>query len=296
MCPRECGVSRLSGQTGFCEAGPLAEIYSYGPHHGEEPPLSGSRGSGTIFFNRCTLRCLYCQNAPFSQRGGGTQYDPAGFARILEELRAMGCHNWNFVTPTPWVPHIVDAVERAAASGPRLPVVYNTSGFERAAILAALDGVIDVYLGDLRYADATTAEVASGRADYVVAAREALRLMWKQAGPLVTDAQGIAQSGCMCRMLILPGHAGEAAANLHWIADNIGTDIHISLMAQYTPAFQAHETPWNRPISRSEYDDVVAVLHELQFDCGWVQDFGGETNAELLGFEMKRRCQVSGVS
>ncbi len=152
LCPRRCGVDRLAGELGFCRAGADVEVFRYGPHHGEEPPISGTRGSGTLFFSRCTLRCLYCQNYPWSQEGAGTAYSPDGFAQLFRNLYVAGCHNWNLVSPTPWIPHIKTALSRLRGEGIPIPVVYNTSGFESLDTLTTLESTVDIYLADLRYA------------------------------------------------------------------------------------------------------------------------------------------------
>jgi putative pyruvate formate lyase activating enzyme len=285
---------------GFCRAGAQAQVFSYGPHPGEEPPLSGTRGSGTVFFSRCTLKCLYCQNYPWSQEGGGETYTVEELAGIFRELREQGCHNWNLVSPTPWLPMIAPALAQAAESGPRLPVVYNTSGFERVEVLRELPGVVDVYLPDLRYARPETALAGSGAAEYVAAARAALLEMWRQVGPLRCDAQGLAVAGVICRLLILPGHAAEVCANLEWLAENVGLEIALSVMAQYTPAYGAPQRePWRRRITRAEYQAVADKLEQLGFAQGWLQEYETLTNTRLAGFNFRpRRKQPSenGVS
>ncbi len=261
-------------------------MYRYGPHHGEEPALSGTRGSGTVFFSRCTLRCRYCQNYPWSQEGAGTLLPPGGLAGVLAALRRRGCHQWNLVSPTPWLASIVEALESIPADE-RLPVAYNTSGFERAEVLEALAGRVQIYLTDLRYSRPATAAAQSDCAAYPGVAREACRLMWRQVGPLRLDDDGVAVSGLICRLLVLPGHAEEAVDNLRWLAETLGTDVAVSVMAQYTPAWKALEgPPWNRGVTRPEYDRVREAVDALGFENGWVQDLGGETEDALLGFAM----------
>ena len=288
LCPRRCGANRNSGVRGYCGAGNRPEVFTVGPHHGEEPPVSGTRGSGTVFFSRCTLRCIYCQNYRFSQLGEGQAYDTAELAHMLRSLSEQGCHNWNFVSPTPWLPFIRAAVGHIKSDGISLPVVYNTSGFENTGTIAALDGFVNVYLTDLRYANADTAEEASGSSKYVQVAREALLEMWRQVGALKLDENGIAESGTICRLLVLPGHAAEAVENLRWMASNIGNDIAVSVMAQYTPVHMAvGRREWGRRVSREEYELVCDAVEELGFEQGWVQDFEGEAGSELMGFNMK---------
>lgn len=295
LCPRLCGANREQGLTGYCRSGNRARIYRYGSHPGEEPPISGKHGSGVIFFSRCTLRCLYCQNYPWSQEGCGENYSVEDLADILCRLSAQGCHNWNLVSPTPWLPMIAAALERAREAGHNLPVVYNTSGYERVETVRALDGMVDLYLTDLRYAGAETAAEGSGAADYVTCARSAFLEMWRQAGPLKLDDQGIARSGVICRLLILPGLAHEACASLEWLADKIGTKVAVSVMAQYTPAYRVFgREPWHRAITREEYDGVCRMVERLGLSEGWIQDFGVGEAGELAGFNMPPRRKMEG--
>jgi len=287
LCPRRCGVNRLAGALGFCQAGAQPEVFRYGAHPGEEPPLSGDRGSGAVFFSRCTLHCLYCQNFPWSQEGQGTHTDSAALAEIFRSLARRRCHNWNLVSPTPWWPLVMPVLDQLAGEGVHLPVALNTSGFERVEILQELEGRIQVYLTDLRYASPASAGEGSGRPDYVAQARSAFREMWRQVGALKTDPDGVAVSGVICRLLILPGLAQEAVENLRWLADTVGVSVPVSVMAQYTPTHQALDTtPWNRPITREEYDLVVAAVESLGFTEGWIQEFGESTPHSLVGFQM----------
>ena len=288
LCPRRCGVNRSAGEVGYCRAGSVPEIFRYGAHHGEEPPISLTRGSGTIFFSRCTMRCLYCQNFPWSQEGSGERYTVEGLAAILRELHRQGCHNWNLVSPTPWLPAIRDAVEIAERDGISLPVVYNTSGFERVETLAQHEDLIDVYLVDLRYSRGESAAAGSDAADYVGMARAALVEMWGQKGPLKLDGQGAAVSGTLCRLLILPGLANEAVENLEWLADHVGTGIAVSVMSQYVPAHKARgRESWGRTITPREYDEVRQAMERLGFTEGWIQDLEGAAPEGLVGYEMK---------
>jgi putative pyruvate formate lyase activating enzyme len=288
LCPRRCGVNRAAGERGRCRAGSALEIYRHAPHFGEEPPISGRRGSGTVFFSRCTLRCLYCQNFRWSQEGRGRRCGVDELASAFRELFAAGCHNWNLVSPTPWLPHIRAALDAVRRDGLALPVVYNTSGYERVATLAGAEEWVDVYLTDLRYARESSAREGSGADDYVRVAREALREMWRQKGPLRTNDDGIAVAGTICRLLILPGRADEAVESLAWLAETVGTGVAVSVMAQYVPAYRAaaRGEPWHRRITRAEYERVRAAMDELGFECGWTQDFDGEADEELLGFKM----------
>ncbi len=287
LCPRRCRARRAAGQRGYCRAGAAPRVYRYGPHDGEEPPLSGTRGSGAVFFSHCTLRCLYCQNYPWSQSGAGRDYDIAGLAGILKDLQAAGCHNWNLVSPTPWLPQIREALAQARSGGADLPVVYNTSGYERVETLRALAGQVAVYLADLRYAEAATARAGSDAPDYVEQARRAILEMWRQVGPLRMDAEGIARSGLICRVLVLPGRAPEACASLEWLADHIGAAAAVSVMGQYVPAHRAPRCAgWDRRITAAEYAVVCRRMEAMGFAVGWQQECGAAAAAELLGFNM----------
>jgi putative pyruvate formate lyase activating enzyme len=275
LCPRACGVNRLQGETGFCRAEALPRVASWNAHHGEEPPISGRSGSGTIFFSNCTGRCLFCQNYPISQLGNGQTITDERLASMMLELQRMGCHNINLVTPTHYVPQILQATERAAGKGLRIPLVYNTSGYERVDTLELLDGVIDIYLPDAKYADDTVARELSGFDGYVQADRAALREMRRQVGSaLQLDDQGIAIRGMVIRHLVLPDGLAQTRQVLAWIARELGTDIFVSLMAQYFPAYRASEhPPLDRRITRSEYHDALRALEEYGLDNGWRQHY-----------------------
>lgn len=239
-----------------------------------------------MFFSRCTLSCLYCQNYPWSQGGLGRAMSAEGLAGILRDLAAGGCHNWNLVSPTPWLPWIEQAVRQVRSEGCNLPVVYNTSGFERPETLRRFADIVDVYLTDLRYSRAESALEGSGNGRYAEIARQALLEMWRLKGRLRTDGNGVALSGVVCRILVLPGKAQEAVENLAWIADNLGTDVHVSIMNQYIPANKATVPPWNRRITREEYDLVVKTAERLGLVSGWIQDMEADTPCGLVGFEM----------
>ena len=266
----------------------MAEVFRSGAHDGEEPPISGVNGSGTVFFSRCTLSCIYCQNHPWSQDGRGKFYTVDELAGLFRELYADGCHNWNLVSPTPWLAQIRDAFGMLMQEGISLPVVYNTSSYERVEVLEEYGDMADIYLADLRYSKNDTARAGSGVADYVVNARSALLSMWRRRGALKLDENGIAVSGVICRMLILPGHAEEIVENLEWLAEAVGTDISISMMAQYVPAGRAiSRSPWDRKITKPEYMLAIDAMKRLGFGNGWVQDFEGAASDELIGFKMR---------
>ncbi len=287
LCPRRCGVRRLAGQTGFCKAGATPKLFRYGPHFGEEPPISGDKGSGTLFFSHCTLSCLYCQNFPWSQGGQGEDFTVAALTACLRGLAERGCHNWNLVSPTPWLPWIREAAQPLFRAGIRLPFVYNTSGFELPETLSAYADLLDIALIDLRYARDETAREASASDTYVAAARSSVRWLWEHLGPLETDDSGIAKRGIICRLLVLPGRADEAVDNLQWLAANVGVGIHISVMSQYTPVYQARQRPgWDRTVTAGEYARVTDAFEDLGFENGWVQEYEADAPADLLGCDM----------
>ena len=283
-----CGADRASGRIGVCGAGSTLRLFRYGPHHGEEPPISGERGSGTLFFSHCPLKCLYCQNYPWSQQGQGEDITVSRLSEIMAELRDKECHNWNLVTATQWLPLVREAVEPFIASGGRLPFVYNTSGYERLETLEEYADLIDIALTDLRYATPALARRGSAAADYVEVSRRALLWFCGRLGPLDLDDEGIARKGVICRLLVLPGHPEEAIANLRWIAENIGNELDVSVMSQYTPVHRASENgEFGRRVTREEYEMVTDEAERLGFENGWIQPYEEDASSSLVGCEMQ---------
>jgi putative pyruvate formate lyase activating enzyme len=274
LCPRACGVDRSSGETGYCGAGPSARVYSHMAHPGEEPPISGSRGSGTIFFSHCTLSCIYCQNCAFSQLGEGTDRTVSELAEIMSSLARAGCHNLNLVTPTHFLPAVLEALLESARAGVSLPLVWNTSSYETPETLALLDGLVDVYLADLRYWSAESAGALSYAPDYPEVSRRALAEMRRQVGALRLGEDGTASRGLIVRHLVLPGGLSGTAEAMRFVADVLGTDTHVSLMSQYYPAHLAVGHPLlRRRLTRAEWDEAVRSLEEAGLENGWVQDY-----------------------
>lgn len=288
LCPRKCGVDRLAGARGRCGAGAVPKIFRWGPHHGEEPPISGTKGSGAVFFSHCPLGCLYCQNYPWTSGGAGDETSVGGLRDIFLELASKGCHNWNLVTPEPWLPFIREAADRVQAAGTRLPFVFNTSGYIRTETATRYRSLQDIVLTDLRYATPACAKEGSSAPDYPEAARAYLRWCMENVGPLETDANGIATRGTIVRLLVLPGHADEACENLLWLYNACGTEIHVSMMSQYTPVHKALETPgWDRTITEDEFEEVTDLAAHLGMDTGWTQAWGTAVgDDELLGRNM----------
>jgi len=273
LCPRDCGVDRIAGQTGFCQAGLKPKLASANVHRGEEPPISGTRGSGTIFLSWCTLRCRFCQNFPISQLGNGEEISTSALAERMLRLQAQGVHNINFVTPGHYLPQILAALLSAIANGFRLPIVWNTSGYEKVDTLRLLDGIVDIYLPDMKYADEEPAVRFSSAPGYRDINRAAILEMFRQVGHLVLDNDGIARKGLIIRHLVLPEGAAGSRESLRWIAENLGTETHVALMNQFFPAYQAPETPGiHRKITAEEYDEAVEALEEFGLENGWVQE------------------------
>lgn len=289
LCPRRCGVDRTSGQIGFCRAGAAVRLFRWGPHFGEEPPICGETGSGAVFFSRCTLKCLYCQNAPWSWRGEGRDVTVDALRDILRTLAVTHrCANWNLVSPTPYLPAIRAAAAPLLAEGIRLPFVWNSSGYESTDTLAAYADLCDVALFDLRYASEVTARAASQADGYVAAARAAVQHAWRVCGPLDSDEPGKATRGLIVRILVLPGHADEAIANLTWLAKTCSPDVHVAVMSQYAPAFNARTVPpFDRVVTEEEYARVADAAADLGFENGWIQGFDSrDDQSDLVGENM----------
>lgn len=289
LCPRRCKADRANGRLGFCHAGDAPRVFRWGPHFGEEPPICGDAGSGAVFFSRCTLKCLYCQNSPWSWRGEGRDVSIPELTNIFRDLAVKHrCGNWNLVSPTPYLPHIRAAVTPLIAEGVRLPFVFNSSGYERPETLAEFRDLCDVALVDLRYARDATARLASQASDYVAASRAAVKYLWETLGPLNSDAPGRATRGVIVRILVLPGHSDEAIENLAWLAAECSSDVHISVMSQYAPAFKALKTPpFDRVVSEEEYESVTEAAADFGFENGWIQGFDSrDASSDLVGENM----------
>jgi putative pyruvate formate lyase activating enzyme len=260
LCPRDCRVDRTKGETGKCQATSKVEVSSAYPHFGEESPLVGKGGSGTIFFSNCGLRCLYCQNYTISIEGEGSEISDQSLAEAMIGLQKLGCHNINLVTPTHYVPSIVRAIEIAAPLGLRIPMVYNTGGYEKLEVLELLDGVIDIYLPDCKYTDPKMAAKYSSEAyNYPHYVKIALKEMFRQVGDLVVDGKGIAVRGLIIRHLILPNRVAGTEEFLKFVSENLSRTTYINLMRQYRPEYKAPEFPEiARLIKSSEYAEALA--------------------------------------
>ena len=277
LCPHACGVNRLGGETGICASGVMPRIASANLHRGEEPPISGSDGSGTIFFSGCTLRCQFCQNFPISNLGNGETITTARLAEKMVTLQRRGAHNINCVTPTHFLPQILAALWLAIPQGFRLPLVWNSSGYEKVDALRLLDGVVDIYLPDMKYGDDRVATELSAAPGYPGVNRAAVTEMLRQVGHLRVDADGIAAQGLIVRHLVLPQGKAGSAQTLPWIAAHLGREAHVALMSQYFPAGRAAAVPGiDRALTHEEYDAAVATLEEAGLENGWVQELDDE--------------------
>jgi len=261
LCPRKCRVNRLEGETGVCKTGKRA--WSYNPHFGEEAPLVGRHGSGTIFFTHCNLMCIFCQNFDISHEGHGQKVTAEELAGVMLSLQKQGCHNINFVTPSHVVPQILSAVAIAARNGLTLPLVYNSSGYDSVETLKLLEGVVDIYMPDFKFWDAGVSAKACDAENYPAIARQALREMHRQVGDLVTDADGVAKRGLLIRHLVLPEGMAGTRDVMRFIATELSPDSYVNIMAQYRPCGRAGEMPELaiRP-SQEDLDDAVRAARK----------------------------------
>jgi putative pyruvate formate lyase activating enzyme len=283
ICPRGCGVNRLEDERGFCHSGFLPIVASVGAHHGEEPVLSGRRGSGTIFLGNCNMRCVYCQNYQISQDYKAQRRHEVETGILAERMLflqdELGCHNINLVSPSHFVPQIVRAVLEAVPLGLRLPLVYNTSSYDSLATLRELDGIISIYLADLRYASNKWGRRFSKAPDYVERSRDAIKEMYRQVGNLIVDEGNIAQKGLMVRHLILPNGIAGSRDSLTWLVREVSPQVTVSLMSQYFPAHRAPRLPLlSRTITAEEYNEVVELVEELGIENGWMQGMDASKN------------------
>jgi putative pyruvate formate lyase activating enzyme len=283
ICPRKCGVNRLKGELGFCHSAFLPIVSTVCAHHGEEPVISGSRGSGTVFFGNCNMKCVYCQNHQISQDWKRQKTKEMNYQTLAKKILylqdEMGCHNINFVSPSHFVPHLVRAVLEAVPLELRLPLVYNTGGYDSVDTLRELDGIIDIYLPDLRYASDKWSKKYSKAPNYVINARAAIQEMYRQVGDVVLDDYGLAKRGLIVRHLILPNELAGSRESLTWLVSEVSPTITVSIMSQYFPTHRATQIPLlSRKISSSEYEEVVALVNELGLENGWIQEMGASDN------------------
>lgn len=276
LCPRECSAERLDGYIGYCRSeGTILKISSAFAHFGEEKPLVGNRGSGTIFFTHCNLRCVFCQNWEISHQGLGKEISIEELADIMINLQNRGCHNINLVTPTHFSAHIIKALDIAAGKGLRIPIVYNTSGWERMEVLKLLDGIIDIYLPDFKFWDEKMSDkYLSGASNYPEITKKAILEMHRQVGVAKPEQDGLIYRGLMIRHLVMPNNVSGSIEIVEWISENLPKETYVNIMAQYRPSFKAYDYPEiSRRVTNEEYSAVVNRAKEL-----------GLTNLDLPGF------------
>jgi len=286
VCPLDCGNNRLEGELARCYSGRLPVVSSYTPHFGEEPALTGTKGAGNIFFGNCNLRCVYCQNYQISQAHKEQVKNEVTHERLAEmmiELQARGCHNINFVSPTHFAPQLARAVLIAAGRGLKLPIVYNTNAYDSVEVLRLLEGVVDVYLPDLKYADSADGYAYSKVPNYTERAREALAEMYRQTGDsLVFDGEGILRRGLVVRLLVLPNDIAGVRESLEWVREALSPRVAVSLMAQYYATNKAATDPrytlLSRRITEGEWLRASSLLDELGIQEGWVQEYDGASH------------------
>ncbi len=263
LCPRECGINRLEDEKGVCRTGRLAMISSYNPHFGEEDPLVGANGSGTIFITNCNLLCVFCQNWEISHLGEGVEVSSKTLAGMMLRLQRQGCHNINFVTPTHVVPQILDALPDAVEGGLNVPLVYNTGGYDAVESLKLLDGVFDIYMPDFKFWDPEMARLYLKTPDHPEKAREALREMHRQVGDLILDENGIAVRGILLRHLVMPGGVAGTRDIMRFIAREISRNTYVNIMDQYRPCGNACKyPPLERSITRDEYENALKAARK----------------------------------
>ena len=263
VCPRDCGTDRTQDEKGFCESGYLPEVSSFSPHFGEESPLVGRQGSGTIFMTHCNLGCLFCQNYAISHLGEGRKIPIPKLAKIMMELQRLGCHNINFVSPTHFVPQICEALPHAIEMGLEVPLVYNTGGYDSLETLRLLDGIFDIYMPDFKYTQSEISQKYSQAADYHQMAKRAIKEMHRQVGDLEIDDQGIARRGLLVRHLVLPvGYAGTRDA-MRFLAKEISQNTYVNIMDQYYPCGNIPvDSPLQRRVTSEEYNEAIAIAKE----------------------------------
>lgn len=275
LCPRGCKANRLKNEQGYCKTGRKAKIYSFAAHSGEEPPISGTAGSGTIFFARCSMSCVYCQNYEFSQKEGGREADAGELARCMLSLQKIGCHNINLVTPTHVMPQILEALPIAISAGLNIPLVYNTGGYELPEVIKLLEGIVDIYLPDMRYSGEKEAIELSSAPGYPENNRASVKEMHRQVGVARFEDSGTIRSGLIIRHLVLPESLSGTESTMRFIAEKLSLETYISLMSQYAPY---HLAPRHPQINRKLYEEEYAEAKRLMESCGlfngWVQESG----------------------
>ena len=275
ICPHQCGANRNKGQLGRCKAKDTVKIALYSIHFFEEPCISGEKGSGTIFFSNCNLNCIYCQNYEISQLGKGKEYTIEQLADIMLKQQNLGVANIELVTPTSYVPQIIEAIKIAKKNGLNIPIVYNTNSYEKIETLKMLDGYIDIYLPDLKYADDKLGKKYSNINQYFEIATKAIQEMRRQVGTAIFDSNGMMKKGVIIRHLVLPNYIENSKKVLKWLKENIHPEDYISLMAQYFPTYLAKQDKFiNRKLTTKEWEEIENYIDKLDFKNGFIQELG----------------------
>ena len=274
ICPRNCGINRLNNQIGRCKSKDTVKVALYSTHNFEEPCISGKKGSGTVFFSNCNMNCVFCQNYEISQQGKGKEISIEELADIFIKQQEKDVENINLVTPTSYVPQIIEAIKIARKNGLRLPIVYNTNGYEKVETLKMLEGYVDIYLPDFKYSDNELGKRLSKVDNYFEIVTEALKEMYRQTGKAVFNGEGIMQKGMIIRHLVLPNYILNSRRVLKWINENMH-DVYVSVMAQYFPTYKAKEIiDINRKLTKEEYEQIENYLYRLDLENGYIQELG----------------------
>ena len=286
ICPHNCKIDRKNGQVGRCKSKDTVKIALYSTHNFEEPCISGKKGSGTVFFSNCNMNCVFCQNYEISQQGKGKEITIEELAEIFIKQQEKDVENINLVTPTSYVPQIIEAIKLARKQGLKLPIVYNTNGYEKVETLKMLEGYIDIYLPDLKYSDNKLAKHLSKVDNYFEITTEALKEMYRQTGKAIFDDRGIMKKGMIIRHLVLPNHILNSRRVLKWINDNMN-DVYVSVMAQYFPTYKAKEIEdINRKLKKEEYEQIENYLYRLNLENGYIQELGEHEEEYVPKWEM----------
>ncbi len=274
ICPHNCGINRLNNQIGRCKSKDTVKVALYSIHNFEEPCISGKKGSGTVFFSNCNMNCVFCQNYEISQQGKGKEISIEELAEIFIKQQEKDVENINLVTPTSYVPQIIESIKIARKNGLKLPIVYNTNGYEKVETLKMLEGYVDIYLPDFKYSDDELGKRLSKVDNYFEIATEALKEMYRQTGKAVFNGEGIMQKGMIIRHLVLPNHILNSRRVLKWINENMH-DVYVSVMAQYFPTYKAKEIDdINRKLTKEEYEQIENYLYRLDLENGYIQELG----------------------
>ena len=274
ICPHNCGINRLNNQIGRCKSKDTVKVALYSTHNFEEPCISGKKGSGTVFFSNCNMNCVFCQNYEISQQGKGKEISIEELADIFIKQQEKDVENINLVTPTSYVPQIIEAIKIARKNGLKLPIVYNTNGYEKVETLKMLEGYVDIYLPDFKYSDNELGKRLSKVDNYFEIVTEALKEMYRQTGKAVFNGEGIMQKGMIIRHLVLPNHILNSRRVLKWINENMH-DVYVSVMAQYFPTYKAKKIDdINRKLTKEEYEQIENYLYRLNLENGYIQELG----------------------